>query len=88
MRLFAFSMENWFLASKLLRLLPQAWPVHIGSAQLPKDEMKDAFQNSAVQPRACGADRRQTHGHCQELVSLWWRCSVSICPCLEYLPKE
>lgn len=68
--LFAFSMENWFLASKLLRLLPQARPVRIGSAQLPKDEMRDAFQNSAVQPRACGADRRQTHGHCQELVSV------------------
>lgn len=67
MRLFAFSVENWFLASKLLRLLSQAWPVHIGSAQLPKDEMRDAFQNSAVQPRACGADRRQTHGTVRNL---------------------
>lgn len=63
-------MENWFLASKLLLLLSQAWPVHIGSAQLPKDEMRDAFQNSAVEAHAYGADRRQTHGHCQELVSV------------------
>lgn len=50
--------------------------------------MRGTYSEQCHVPRARGADCSQTLRHFQELVYSWWGGSVSICPCLEYLPKE